>query len=98
MDIKNPLRFCSLAVFLAGPTIAVAENDSHKLLTGKAAMGDCTGDAPGVRRKITVADLPPPSSKVLAINLARVVARPPDAQLHVRGGFKVDLYASGFRD
>jgi len=32
--------------------------EDAKLLTGKAAMGDWTGDAPGVRRKITVADLP----------------------------------------
>jgi len=30
-------------------------------------MGDWTSDAAGVRRKITVADLPPPSSNVLAI-------------------------------
>lgn len=61
-------------------------------------MGDWTGDAPGVRRRITVADLPPPSSNVLAINLARVVARPPDAHLRVPTGFKIELYASSFRD
>ena len=30
------------------------------LLTGKAALGDWTTDAPGVRRKLTTADLPPP--------------------------------------
>ena len=35
---------------------------------GKAAMDDWTGDAPGARRKITVDDLPPPGSNVLAIN------------------------------
>ena len=30
------------------------------LLTGTAAMGDWRTDAPGVRRHITVEDLPPP--------------------------------------
>src|SRR5947209_13683136 len=68
------------------------------ILTGKAAMGDWTSDAPGVRRKITVEDLPAPSSNVLAINPPRVAGRPADAQLQVPPGFKIDLYASGFRD
>ena len=61
-------------------------------------MGDWTSDAPGVRRKITVQDLPPPSSNILAINRARVVDRPANAQPRVPPGFKVELYASGFRD
>lgn len=68
------------------------------LLTGKAAMGDSTKDAPGLRRKITVQDLPPPSSNALAINLPRVARRPADAQLQVPASFKIDLYADGFRD
>ena len=98
MDSKNLIRFWSLAAFLIGQTIAVAENDSSKLLTGKAAMGDWSSDAPGVRRKIIVADLPPPGSNVLAINFPRVVARPADAQLRVPSGFKIDMYANDFRD
>ena len=61
-------------------------------------MGDWTNDAPGVRRKITVQDLPPPSSNALAINRARVARRPADARLQVPAGFKIDLYADGFRD
>jgi glucose/arabinose dehydrogenase len=65
---------------------------------GKAAMDDWTGDAPGARRKITVGDLPPPGSNALAINPPRVVSRPPGADLRVPPGFKVDIYASGFRD
>ncbi len=96
--MKNPIRFWSLTAFLVGQTIAVAENDSHKLITGKAAMGDWTSDAPGLRRKINVADLPPPGSNVLAINFPRVIARPADAQLRVPSGFKIDMYASSFRD
>src|SRR6266513_1262662 len=61
-------------------------------------MVDWTSDAAGVRRKITVQDLPAPSSNALAINLPRVIDRPAGAQLQVPPGFKVDLYASGFRD
>src|SRR6202162_2427347 len=67
-------------------------------LTGKAAMGDWTSDAPGVRRKITVDDLPPPSSNVLAINPPHVISPPAGAQLQVPPGFKIDIYASGLRD
>ena len=81
---------------IAGVIRAAAEKGA--VLTGKAAMGDWTSDAPGVRRKITVADLPAPSSNVLAINRAHVVDRPADAQPKVPPGFKAELYASGFRD
>src|SRR5437879_12433941 len=83
-------------ITLNADTAAAAERES--LLTGKAAMGDWTADAPGVRRKITVQDLPAPSSNILSINSPRVVGRPENAQLHVPSGFKIDLYASGFRD
>src|SRR5438477_11818243 len=86
---------CAIWVHLT-LTAATAEPDS--VLTGKAAMGDWTTDAPGVRRKITVQDLPAPSSNILSINSPRVVARPENAQLHVPSGCKIDLYASGFRD
>jgi glucose/arabinose dehydrogenase len=75
-----------------------AEDRGTRLLSGTAAMGDWTSDAPEVRRKITVKDLPPPSSNVLAINLARVVERPGGAQLQVPTGFKIEMYAEGFRD
>jgi len=61
-------------------------------------MGDWASDAPGVRRKITVDDLPPPGSNILAINPPRVVARPANMQPSVRAGFKIEMYASGFRN
>jgi glucose/arabinose dehydrogenase len=77
---------------------SAAEDSSAKLLTGKAAMSDWTSDAPGVRRKITVDDLPPPSSNVLAINPPHVISRSAGAQLQVPPGFKIDIYASGFRN
>src|SRR5436309_8919283 len=77
---------------------ADAAAESGTVLTGKAAMGDWTKDVPGVRRKITIQDLPSPSSNILAINLPRVARRPADARLRVPPGFKIDLYADGFRD
>jgi glucose/arabinose dehydrogenase len=88
--------FCVAVFFLSVIIGAAAENGA--ILAGKAAMGDWTRDAPGVTRKITVQDLPPPGSNVLAINRARVVDRPADAQPKVPPGFKIELYASGFRD
>ena len=59
-------------------------------------MGDWTTDAPGVRRKITAADLPPPGSNLFAIKSPRVVDQPNGAQPQVPSGFKIELYASGF--
>src|SRR6266496_882347 len=91
-----PALFITAAFSLAVST--AANSESGTLLTGKTAMGDWRSDAPGVRRKITVADLPPPSSNVFAINRARVVDRPTGTQLQVPPGFKIELYASGFRD
>ena len=61
-------------------------------------MGDWTGDAPGVRRKITVGDLPPPNDTRSANNGPDIVSRPPAAQLRVPAGFKIEEYAAGFRD
>src|SRR6266446_9897156 len=92
----------SFAIFIAASfsvatQIAVAA-ESGRLLIGKAAMGDWAADAPGVRRKIAVNDLPVPSSNVFAINRARVVDRPANAQPQVPPGFKIELYATGFRD
>src|SRR5947208_9902821 len=97
---RDDFVFC--AIFIAVSLGAAVPNgtapDKGELLTGKAAMGDWRSDAPGVRQKITVQDLPPPSSNILAINRARVVDRPAGTQLQVPPGFKIELYASGFRD
>ncbi len=68
-------------------------------LTGPAAVAaDWTKDAPGFRHKLTVEDLPPPYATESATNDARVVPRPAGAQLKVPPGFKIEEYASGFRN
>ncbi len=61
-------------------------------------MADWTGDVPGLRRRITVADLPPPNETASANNGPHVVRRPEGAQLHVPPGFQIEEYASGFRN
>src|SRR5262249_6021420 len=95
-------RFFSCAILVAASFNVTAQvapaTESGNLLTGKAAMGDWKSDAPGVTRKITVQDLPPPSSNVLSINGPHVANRPPDARPKVLPGFNIELYASGFRD
>src|SRR5882724_1551416 len=101
--MENRCGLCvSSTIFIAAIfSIAIPNGraaEGGTLLSGKAALGDWKSDAPGVRRKITLGDLPPPSSNALAINPPRVARRPADAQLHVPPGFKVELYASGFRD
>jgi glucose/arabinose dehydrogenase len=65
------------------------------LLTHEAAMGDWRADAPGVRRLITVADMPPPNATPSAINGPHLVPRPPGAWPKVPAGFVVDLLAEG---
>ena len=85
-----------LAIIVA--TAVALRAESQPILTGQQALGDWTTDAPGVRRKITVADLPPPDAKDSVYNPPRVVARPDGAQLRAPAGFKVEQIGSGFRD
>lgn len=68
------------------------------LLTGKAAMSDWTGDTPGVRRKISVGDLPEPGATESSRNMPKKVKRPEGAWPKAPEGFKVDLYAEGFKN
>jgi glucose/arabinose dehydrogenase len=66
-------------------------------LTGQAAMGDWTTDAPGVRRKLVAADLPAPYATSSADNSANLVARPSGALPKVPDGFTVELLTSDVR-
>lgn len=65
------------------------------VLTGAAAFGDWQTDSPGVRRKITPADLPPPFATAFAANDPEIVDRPEGAMPKVPPGFVVDDFASG---
>ncbi len=68
---------------------------SGATLTGKDAMGDWTTDAPGIRRKIAVADLPKPYETRSSDNGPRLVRRPEGAWPKVPTGFKVEEYITG---
>jgi len=81
------------AMILACGSPALA--DSAAPLVGAAAYGDWRGDAPGVRRKLTPADMPPPLSSEPVANPSRLVARPKGAQPKAPPGFVVDVFASG---
>jgi glucose/arabinose dehydrogenase len=63
--------------------------------TGAAAFGDWRSDAPGVRRLITLADLPPPFATPSTANVSQRASRT-DADIpQAPPGFAVDLFASG---
>ena len=66
----------------------------QEVLTGEAARGDFTSDAPGVRRKLTVADLPAPFATESVRNQPSEVAQPDDATLKLPAGFKVEKFAA----
>src|SRR5688572_29365827 len=72
--------------------------DESKVLTGNAAMGDWTSDAPGVRRKITVQDLPAPNPDESARNQPKLVKRSDGALPKVPQGFTVQEFASGLNN
>jgi glucose/arabinose dehydrogenase len=78
---------------LAALVLCLAASAHAEMLTGRAAMGDWTTDAPGVRRKITVADLPPPHATESAQNKPKLVERPAGAEPRVPDGFVVKEFA-----
>jgi glucose/arabinose dehydrogenase len=66
----------------------------HIVLTGQAAFTDAAHESPGVRRHLTVADLPEPMPEQSVDNGANVVPRPANAWPIAPKGFKVELYAT----
>ena len=69
-----------------------------RVLTGKSAFGDWRADAPLVRRRITVDDLPKPFATRSTSHTVRIVARPAGTSPKVPPGFQVELFASGLKD
>ena len=68
---------------------------SGTLLTGQAAFTDWNQQAPGVRHKITLADLPEPNPEEAVDNSPHLIPKPADAWPTAPPGFKVTLYAGG---
>jgi glucose/arabinose dehydrogenase len=80
---------------LVGLLSAQAALADEAVRTGAAAFGDWRTDAPGTRRLITPADLPPPYATNSIANLSRQEARTEADIPKAPPGFAVDLFASG---
>ena len=85
----------ALAVGVASCSSLKAQVNNGPVLTGQAAFTDWSGQKPGVRHKITVADLPGPNSEESVDNGPTVVPKPANAWPIAPPGFKVTLYAGG---
>jgi len=82
--------------FVAAVLIAVAAPaQQQQVLTGQAAYTDWSQQMPGVRHKITIADMPAPNPAEAVNNTAHIIERPKDAWPIAPAGFKVTLYAGG---
>ena len=89
MTIPNTRDLSALSLLLAGifavsPATVKAQSGavdsgSSKTITGQAAFADFSQQRPGVRRKITVADLPAPNEAESVDNGPTVVPRPEGA-------------------
>jgi glucose/arabinose dehydrogenase len=96
-------RFWFAAIYALGSLLALtlvekqarAEEPDPHALTGDAAFGDWTTDAPGIRRRITPGDLPPPFATRSSGNQPRIVRRPANAWPKVPPGFVVEDFAHG---
>jgi glucose/arabinose dehydrogenase len=88
------LAFASIAS--AVPAFVSAQ--SGTTITGQAAFTDYSQEHPGVRRKITLADLPEPKPDESVDNGPSLIPRPQGAWPVAPKGFKVDLYAEGFTE
>lgn len=67
-----------------------------KDVVGHPGPGDWTNDAPGVRHRVRLSDLPAPYATVSSGNGPETVDRPAGAHLSVPAGFTIKLFASGF--
>src|SRR4051812_14289226 len=88
------LAFASFYFVQARGGHVMAAGDST-VITGTAAFTDYKNEKPGLRRKITVADLPKPYATQGVANSPTLIAKPDDAWPKTLDGFKVERYADG---
>ena len=73
------LTLTALAFAVAAPSL-FAQAQQQPLLTGQAAFTDWSQQAPGVRHKITLADLPQPNPAESVGNQPNLIPRPAGVQ------------------
>ena len=88
----------TIVVGVSFASARAADAPSTTTKTGKDALGDWTTDAPGVRRKITTADLATPYDTPSANNFPKVVKRPEGAWPKAPKGFEVTEFATGLTE
>jgi hypothetical protein len=79
--LRLAVLFLVLTASMAPCSMAFGDdpNSGGRTLTGKAALGDWTTDAPGVRRKVTLDDLAQPFATPSLENHPHIVKRPAGA-------------------
>jgi glucose/arabinose dehydrogenase len=82
-----------IAIAVTG-LLGIAGGAAAATLTGAAALGDWRDDAPGVTRRITVADMPKANATRPGVAPPAIVARPAGARLATLPGFSVEAFAS----
>jgi glucose/arabinose dehydrogenase len=75
--------------------LLIMEAQNNPVRTGQSAFADWSQEKPGVRYKISVADLPRPDPAQSVRNQPKIVARPKNAWPVAPSGFSVTLYAGG---
>ena len=85
-------------ILLSAQGLSAEENNRINTLSGSTAFGDWRQDAPGVRRHISVNDLPEPFATPFAANYSKVIARPSGALPTVPQGFDVAPFATGLKE
>ncbi len=80
-----------LTTVVAAPLVA----QTGATVTGQAAFANWQQQQPGVRRRVTLQDLPAPAPEQSVHNQPKIVPRPEGAWPVAPAGFKVTLYAGG---
>jgi glucose/arabinose dehydrogenase len=95
MNIFARLRGAGLWLFAGVPLLVTTAADFNEILTGQAAFVSTTNVKPGLRRKVTIADLPKPFATESVATKSKIVPRPAGVMPQAPPGFKVGLFATG---
>src|ERR1700761_6467096 len=93
MRVVAPMAAVGIGVLLCAVAARPDFSNVKNVVTGEPAFHSFKEEAPGVYRKITVADLPKPYATEGVSNSPTVVPRPANAWPKAPQGFKVELYA-----